>query len=263
MDTLSLLLIILVVIVIIIVTVVIARSNQNPNQALDGQQDVEGSVIDDGVPKETFFALQGEARVNNQGAIVAENVYTNGLLNQPWTEIVDAVKNNKPLADKSVLGAGAGDSFAGAWQNQKKHLDITEGNEIGVKTPEEIAKIEKQLTNTSNNNTSCLFTRGGSTTAKIVLDPLGTRGVSDTYDTPERERNHKIYTGGSAVLVPGFNINTTNLTKELTINGTGWGKGLSGNTVLDTTLTEAKKESEYSAMSDNTQQAMETFSASY
>ena len=128
-------------------------------------------------------------------------------------------------------------------------------------TKEEIAEIEKKLSGTQNNNNSCFYSRGGATKAKIVLDPLGCRGVTDSYDTPERDRNHKIYDGGSAVYVPGFDINMSNLPKELTINGKGWGKGFAGNTVHDFTSKEAKEQEQSAIQSIQEDVPMETFSA--
>mgnify|MGYP003300765381 CR=1 FL=1 len=128
-------------------------------------------------------------------------------------------------------------------------------------TPEEIAAIEKKISGVQNNNSSCLYTRGGSTKAKIILDPLGCRGVTDSYDTPERERNHKIFDGGSVVYVPGFNINISNLGKEMTYKGKGWGKDFAGNTVHEFTPPETKRIEEGALQSIGEGTAMETFSA--
>lgn len=262
MDTAVILLIILVVIVITIVVGILLFDETKPNQAINQQQDV-GSVIDDGTPsKETFFAIGGEgATVNKQGVIIGNHIYTNGMLNQPWDEIVDAVKSGKPLKDKTVLGSTAGDAFENAWSNHRNQTEMTEGKEIGVQTPEEIAEKEKQLSRTQNNNTSCIYSRGGASKAKIKLDPLGTRGVSDSYHTPERDRNHKIYDGGAVVYVPGFDLDTANFTRDMTLQGKGWSKGFAGNTVHDFS-TDSTKEQEVSALQsldENT--AMETFSA--
>lgn len=267
MDITTILLILLFTIIVCVIVGVLLTSKKDTevvNQALEQQKDV-GQVIDNGVEnKETFLAIGGDgAVVNNQGTLVGNHIYTNGLLNQPWEEIVENVKNGKPLEDKTVLGAAAGDSFETAWTSHKDQIEVSEQNEIGVKSPEEIAEIEKKLNGGQNNNTSCLYSRGGSSKAKIILDPLGTRGVTDTYDTPERDRNHKIYDGGNVVYVPGYDINISNLPKELTINGKGWGKGFDGNTVKDYSTTETKS-SEASAQQSITETpVMETFSSLY
>lgn len=261
MDLGTVILIIFIVLAIAIVVYVVIGSNLNVNQAINQQQDV-GSSIDDGTTKETFFAIGADgAKVTEQGTIVGPHIYTNGLLNQPWDEIVDAVKNGKDLGDKTVLGAGAGDKFEVAWGNHLAQEELVEGKEIGVKTPEEIAAIEKKISGTQNNNTSCLYTRGGSSKAKIILDPLGCRGVTDSYDTPERERNHKIYDGGSVVYVPGFNVNISNLGKEMTYKGKGWGKDFAGNTVHEFTSSETKRKEEGALQSIGAEKTMETFSA--
>ena len=262
MDSAVILLIIFIVAVIVIIVGVFVFDDTKPNQAIAQQNDVEGPTIDNGTTKETFFAIGGEgATINGQGTIIGNHIYTNGLLNQPWDEITDAVANKKPLKDKAVLGGAAGDAFEGAWSNHRQQTELSEGKEIGVKTPEEIAEIEKKLSGTQNNNNSCFYSRGGATKAKIVLDPLGCRGVTDSYDTPERDRNHKIYDGGSAVYVPGFDINMSNLPKELTINGKGWGKGFAGNTVHDFTSKEAKEQEQSAIQSIQEDVPMETFSA--
>lgn len=261
MDLGTVIFIIFIVLAIAIVVYVVVGSNFNVNQALTQQQDV-GNMIDNGTTKETFFAIGADgAKVTEQGTIVGPHIYTNGLLNQPWDEIVDAVKTGKDLGDKTVLGAGPGDKFEVAWGNHLAQEELVEGKEIGVKTPEEIAAIEKKISGVQNNNSSCLYTRGGSTKAKIILDPLGCRGVTDSYDTPERERNHKIFDGGSVVYVPGFNINISNLGKEMTYKGKGWGKDFAGNTVHEFTSPETKRIEEGALQSIGEGTAMETFSA--
>jgi hypothetical protein len=268
MDGYLVALIILVAIACVILFCVTEDMNSRYS-AIKQSQATDGTNIDNGddpweqKEKETFFAIGGDgAHINKMGTIVGQHIYTNGLLNQPWDEITRNIEDGKPVGDKAVLGASAGDGFSHAWDTHKQQVEISEGKEIGVKTPEEIAAIEKKLARTHNNNVSCMYNRGGASKQKIIIDKLGCRGVTDTYDTPERDRNHKIYDGGSVVYVPGYDVNMTNLTKELTYKGKGWAKDFAGNTVQESTPVEAKLEEVSAKQSIPEPEVMETFSAS-
>lgn len=180
--------------------------------------------------KENFFALGDRAYVDEQGDIGGSRIMTNGLLNQPYEEIKAAIQDNKPLKDNSTLGVARGDDLETAYSAYKAIQDVQENDPTAVRSSKEMADIAKQISAAQNNASSNILTRAGSSKAKIKMDPLGTVGVCDQYTTPERDRNHKIYSVAHAVHVPGFEIDTNRINQELTASP-GWSKNFATNTI--------------------------------
>lgn len=180
--------------------------------------------------KENFLALGDRAYIDAQGDIGGSRIMTNGMLNQPYDEIKASIQDNKPLKDNSALGVARGDDLESAYSAYKSILDIQENDPTAVRSTKEMADIAKQISATQNNSSSNILTRAGSSKAKIVMDPLGTVGVCDQYTTPERDRNHKIYSVAHAVHVPGFEIDTNRINQELTASP-GWSKNFATTTI--------------------------------
>lgn len=180
--------------------------------------------------KENFFALGDRAYVDEQGDIGGSRIMTNGLLNQSYDEIKAAIQDNKPLKDNSTLGVSEGDGLETAYSAYKGIQEVQENDPTAVRSSKEMADIAKQISAAQNNSSSNILSRAGSSKAKIKMDPLGTVGVCDKYTTPERDRNHKIYSVAHAVYVPGFELDTNRINQELT-SSPGWSKNFASNTI--------------------------------
>lgn len=180
--------------------------------------------------KENFFALGDRAYVDEQGDIGGSRIMTNGLLNQSYDEIKASIQDNKPLKDNSTLGVSEGDGLETAYSAYKGIQEVQENDPTAVRSSKEMADIAKQISAAQNNSSSNILSRAGSSKAKIKMDPLGTVGVCDKYTTPERDRNHKIYSVAHAVYVPGFELDTNRINQELT-SSPGWSKNFASNTI--------------------------------
>lgn len=199
-----------------------ARPVQQTQQAQQAQQAQQ--------TKENFFALGDRAYVDEQGDIGGSRIMTNGLLNQSYDEIKAAIQDNKPLKDNSTLGVSEGDGLETAYSAYKGIQEVQENDPTAVRSSKEMADIAKQISAAQNNSSSNILSRAGSSKAKIKMDPLGTVGVCDKYTTPERDRNHKIYSVAHAVYVPGFELDTNRINQELT-SSPGWSKNFASNTI--------------------------------
>lgn len=226
---------IVLIIIIIVITIILISSNNNKdvNENVDGNvgNDVNGDMSESESSeenKEKFLALGDQAFIDKQGDISGSRILTNGLLNQPYEDIKKSIQEGKPLDDASTLGVGKGDSFENAYNSWKDIQDIQEKEPVGVRSQKEMSDIAKQISSTQNNSESNIYTRAGSDKRKIVLEPLGTVGVCADYTTPERDRNHKIYSVAHAVHVPGFKMDTNRINQEFT-ESPGWSKNFSMN----------------------------------
>lgn len=162
-----------------------------------------------GSNREHFFAMGEQGYVDKMGDIAGPRVMSNGMLNRPWEEIKQSVMDNTVLQDVGeTVGAGRGNNFDDPYQAYKEVQDLQEMDDTGVRSPEELEKINKQINTQLDNNHNNLLSRGGSSKAKIKLDPLGTIGVMENAAAklPERERNHQIRAGAHAVLIPSYDI---------------------------------------------------------
>lgn len=246
MDSLTICMIVLIIIIIIITIILIASNNNKGENGTVGENVGESMSDNESSEenKEKFLALGDQAFIDNQGDISGSRILTNGLLNQPYEDIKKSIQEGKPLDDVSTLGVGKGDSFENAYNSWKDIQDIQEKEPVGVRSQKEMSDIAKQISSTQNNSESNIYTRAGSDKRKIVLDPLGTVGVCADYTTPERDRNHKIYSVAHAVHVPGFKMDTNRINQEFT-ESPGWSKNFSMNNadkVMATTNNNASGE---------------------
>ena len=168
-------------------------------------------------PKETFLSIHGPAKVDPMGAITAESIFTDSTLKQPYDEVLNAVRENRTFNNNEVLGAGLGDGFDGAY-NAMREIQNLQSDPTGVRSQEEMAKIHKQMNHIQANNGSCVFNRGGTTKAKLKLEPMGTAGVCQEY-TPERDRNHEIRMVRQIIDVPGYDIDTNRIQDQFDSQG--------------------------------------------
>ena len=213
--------------------------------------------------KETFVSTGGDAYVNRQGNITGTHVSSDMYSKVPYSELRNAVENNKPLPINEVVGAGRGDNFDLQYQtwiaNQEKEMR----DPTTVKTMAEIEETSKSVSANLGNDSSCMLTRAGSSRAKIKYEPNGTVAVCSEYSTPERDKNHIIYTGSTLVDVPGYQMDTNRINDEIVLGTSSLAKNFSpkdkkvistaGGSVLDQTARGVT----------NTEIPTETFSANY
>lgn len=168
--------------------------------------------------KESFLSIHSPAKADDMGTITSGNgIFTDSTLNKPYSEVLNAVKNNKDFNDNQVLGAREGDGFEAAY-NSMMQLQAIDGGKTGVKDQAEMTKIAKQINAIDGNNTECIFNRAGATKARIKLEPMGTAGVCQQY-TPERDRNHEIRMVNNIIEVPGFDIDTNRIQDQFDSQG--------------------------------------------
>lgn len=175
--------------------------------------------------KEHFFATNTrDAKVTPQGTIAAPRIFTNGMMDTSFDNVVKAIDNNQPLPCSGVVGAGKGNTFDTQYESWRTAQDNSNNDPTAVKNSEELEEISKQVSANLGNGQDCMLTRAGATKAKIVLEPLGTAGVMDEYKTPERDRNHKIRMVSYAIHIPGFELDTNRINDSCTSEGS-WAKG--------------------------------------
>lgn len=167
--------------------------------------------------KEGFLSIHGPAKADGMGAITGESIYTDSTLKMPYDEVLNAVKENRTFNDNEVLGAGFGDGFDGAY-NAMREIQTLQSDPTGVRSQEEMAKVHKQMNHIQGNNGSCIFNRGGTTKAKLKLEPMGTAGVCQEY-TPERDRNHEIRMVRTIIDVPGYDLDTNRIQDQFDSQG--------------------------------------------
>ena len=164
-----------------------------------------------GSKREGFFAMGEPGYVDAMGDIAGPRVMTNGILTQDWDDVKKKVVDNTYLENTDeAIGSTKGNGFDDAYQAYKEVQDLQESDDTGVRSPEHIEKINKQINTGLNNNGNNLISRGGATKARIMMNPLGTVGVLENGAAmcPERERNHKIYSVGHAVLLPSYDMSS-------------------------------------------------------
>lgn len=242
---------IICVAIVIILVVMIIVSLKNNKETIPQSETVG---LPNPASQETFFALGDRAYIDDQGDIGGTRIMTNGLLDQSYESLSTAIRNNQPLVGGQSLGVARGDAFEEAYGSWKQVQDNHENNPTAVKSQKEMADIAKQISSSQSNNASNIYSRAGSTKEKIVMNPLGTVGVCADYTTPERDRNHKIYTVSHAVHVPGFNIDTNRINQELTDGGQSWAKKFSPstNTVISTAGTNGDASKSAKLTNDST-----------
>lgn len=192
--------IILLIIIVVCVTMCVLKSNDKPEEQ-----------------KEGFLSIHGPAKADGMGAITGESIYTDSTLKMPYEDVLNAVKENRSFNDNEVLGAGFGDGFDGAY-NAMREIQTLQSDPTGVRSQEEMAKVHKQMNHIQGNNGSCIFNRGGTTKAKLKLEPMGTAGVCQEY-TPERDRNHEIRMVRTIIDVPGYDLDTNRIQDQFDSQG--------------------------------------------
>lgn len=175
--------------------------------------------------KETFLTSDF-AKLDSNGNLIGPRIFTDGYTSpQTFNSLAKAISNNEILPTNGAIGATKGDNFDLQYQSWKETQEL-ENDPTKVKSMEEIDEISKRISSNMGNSSSCMLSRGGSSKAKIILDPLGTAGVMDEYKTPERDRNHKIRMVSYAVPVQGFDFDTNRISDELMSKG-NWSKDFS------------------------------------
>lgn len=283
----------IVVVILVIIIIIIAASKKskeeycpcggNPNKVSEAKQKIEQQTkpmennfdrfaqsrdriaqqMKTDSNKETFVSTGGDAYVNRQGNITGTHVSSDMYSKVPYSELRNAVENNKPLPINEVVGAGRGDNFDLQYQTWMANQEKEMRDPTTVKTMAEIEETSKSVSANLGNDSSCMLTRAGSSRAKIKYEPNGTVAVCSEYSTPERDKNHIIYTGSTLVDVPGYQMDTNRINDEIVLGTSNLAKNFSptdkkvistaGGSVLDQTARGVT----------NTEIPAETFSASY
>lgn len=213
--------------------------------------------------KETFVSTGGDAYVNRQGNITGTHVSSDMYSKVPYSELRNAVENNKPLPISEVVGAGRGDNFDLQFQTWMANQEKEMSDPTSVKSMAEIEETSKSVSANLGNDSSCMLTRAGSSRAKIKYEPNGTIAVCSEYSTPERDKNHIIYTGSTLVDVPGYQMDTNRINDEITLGTSNLAKNFSpkNNKVISTAGGSVMDQTARGVT--NTEIPTETFSASY
>lgn len=213
--------------------------------------------------KETFVSTGGDAYVNRQGNITGTHVSSDMYSKVPYNELRNAVENNKPLPITEVVGAGRGDNFDLQFQTWRSTQEKEMNDPTSVKSMAEIEETSKSVSANLGNDSSCMLTRAGSSRAKIKYEPNGTIAVCSEYSTPERDKNHIIYTGSTLVDVPGYQMDTNRINDEITLGTSNLAKNFSpkNNKVISTAGGSVMDQTARGVT--NTEIPTETFSISY
>lgn len=261
------------VIVVLILIIIVFTSGKNKEETYCACEDDKNNRANQGRPKtaetmknrenkETFVSTGGDAYVNKQGNITGTHVSSDMYSKVPYSELRNAVENNKPLPLTEVVGAGRGDNFDLQFQTWRANQEKEMRDPTSVKTMAEIEELSKSVSANLGNDSSCMLTRAGSSRAKIKYEPNGTIAVCSEYSTPERDKNHIIYTGSTLVDVPGYHMDTNRINDEITLGTSTLAKNFSpkNNKVISTAGGSVMDQTARGVT--NTEIPTETFSAS-
>lgn len=184
-------------------------------------------------PKESFTSIQTDtARIHSDGSIVAPKIFTDGYSSTKIANYKNAIMNDSVLetdAPVQELAIRLGDNFSGVYDKHLSFVTNKKFDDGGVKSHDELSEMSRNIGVQSNAST-CMMSRGGSGRAKLVLDPLGTAGVMDEMKLPERQRDHKINMVSQLIHIPGYDIDTNNITEGIVSHRGGWSKDLAPKT---------------------------------
>lgn len=180
-------------------------------------------------PKESFTSIQTDtARIHSDGSIVAPKIFTDGYSSTKIANYKNAIMNDSVLetdAPVQELAVRLGDNFSGVYDKHLSFVTNKKFDDGGVKSHDELSEMSKNIGVQSNAST-CMMSRGGAGRAKLVLDPLGTAGVMDEMKLPERQKDHKISMVSQLIHIPGYDIDTNNITEGIVSQRGGWSKDL-------------------------------------
>ena len=259
-----------IVVLIFIIIIVICISCKSKEKYCPCQSDMNKinkaksklNQIENTRNRETFVSTGGSAFVDKQGNISGPHVASDMYSKVPFSELRNAVENNKPLPVDEIIGAGRGDNFDSQFQMWRATQEKEMNDPTAVKSMAEIEETSKSVSANLGNDTSCMLTRAGSSRAKIKYEPNGTIAVCSEYSTPERDKNHIIYMGSYLVDVPGYQMDTNRINDEITLGTNELAKNFSPKTNKVISTAGGSSLDQTARGVTNTENPTETFSAS-